>query len=127
MATKVSPRASACQRYVRFIFRSYLKWESPNDVCDVSSQVRFHQPTIVEDKEFYPRDFLDLLRTEFMLQLETDYGCTASGWQPEVECKIASGENALSLNIWFTQVNKKIQASPMKANQIASKDPYICK
>ena len=127
MATKVSPRMSACQRYVRFVFRSYLKWESVNDVCDVSSQVRFHQPTIVAGEAFYPRDFLDLLRKEFLLQLETDYGCTASGWQPGVECKIASGENALSLNIWFTQVYKTIQVSPMKANPIASKDPYTCK
>jgi hypothetical protein len=102
-----SARVLACQRYVRFLFKSYLKWQSPRDVCDVSSLVRFHQPTIVAGESFYPADFYDVLRTQIMLQLETEYGCTASGWFPEVECKVVPEEGALSLNIWFTRAPKK--------------------
>jgi len=107
-----SVRALACQRYVRFLFKSYLKWETPWDVCDVTSLVRFHQPTIVAGESFYPADFGDLLRTQIMVQLETDYGCTASGWCPEVECKVVPEEGALSLNIWFTRAQKKKEKPP---------------
>ena len=94
-----SARVLACQRYVRFLFKSYLKWQTPRDVCDVSSLVRF-----------YPSDFYDVLRTQIMLQLETEYSCTASGWLPEVECKVVPEESALSLNIWFTRAPKKPSA-----------------
>jgi hypothetical protein len=42
-----------------------------------------------------------------VVQLETEYGCTASGWFPEVECKVVPEESSLSLNIWFTRGAKQ--------------------
>ena len=102
----------ACQRYVRFLFRSYLKWERLQDVCDVSSLVRSHQPTIVSGQSYYPADFISILRTQILLQLEIEYGCSASGWLPEVECKIAPEAEGLSLKIWFTQTPKKQEKPP---------------
>jgi hypothetical protein len=91
---------------VQFLFKSYLKWESWWDICDVSAQVRFHQATMVENKAYYPTAFMDLLRIEILTYLENEYCCTASGWYPEVQCSLAPEGMALNLEIWFTQLQR---------------------
>jgi len=112
-----SVRALACQRYVGFLFRSYLKWESLRDVCDVSSLVRFHKPTIVSGESFYPTDFMDILRTQILVHLETEYGCTGSGWFPEVECNVDPEAGVLSLSIWFTHGAEQKKERPSAQRQ----------
>lgn len=100
-------RKLACRRYVQFLFKSYLKWESLQDVCDVSILVRFHKATMVENKAYYPNAFIDTLRIEILTYLEVEYGCSGSGWIPEVECSLVPGERALSLEIWFTPLPRR--------------------
>ena len=99
-------RELACRRYVQFLFKSYLKWGSWWDLSDVSTLVRFHQATMVENKAYYPDAFMDLLRIEILTYLECEYGCTASGWYPDVQCSLVPEARALSLDIWFTRLHQ---------------------
>jgi len=100
---KVNPRTLACQRYSKFILQSYLKWHSCEDLRNCSCLVRFHQPTLIEGRAYYPSEFLDLLKLQLLLDLETHYTSTASGWKPNIEVKMMPDNTALSLNIWFEQ------------------------
>lgn len=121
MAAEQELRSRACQKYVRFILHSYLKWESTKDLCDASCVVRFNKPTLVGDREFYPRDFLDLLRLQLLVTLETEYRSSASGWEPHVSCKIADDETALNLEVWFTQNTEAADRRPHLVPPPASK------
>jgi hypothetical protein len=83
------------------LLRSYLRWNTPDDLRNCSCLVRFHQPTLVDGRAFYPSEFLDLLKLRLLLDLELHYSATASGWCPNVEVELVPGEAAMSLNIWF--------------------------
>ena len=105
MAVKTH-REIACGRYVKFLFKSYLKWGSSSDLYDISTVVHFHQATMVENKAYYPSSFLDLLQNEILVYLETEYGCTALGWYPNARCSLVPDARALNLEIWFTRLER---------------------
>jgi len=98
-----SARAIACERYSKFLLCSYLKWESSKDLRNASCLVRFHQPTLIDGKAFFPNQFIDLLKLQLLLDLELKYHSTSSGWSPNVEVSIVD-DAALSLNIWFDKL-----------------------
>ena len=100
-------KSVACERYVKFLLQSYLRWNQLSDLSDVSCQVRFHKPTIVRGESFYPMDFIDLLRNQLLTSIETEYGSSAAGWQPRVSFKVLDEESAMSLNIWFSALTRK--------------------
>ena len=97
----------ACERYVRFLLKSYLKWSSVHDLCDVSSKIRFNKPTIVRGKSYYPGDFESLIRTQILVSLEVEYQSTTCGWHPHVTVHVDDADNCLDLEIWFTRISKK--------------------
>jgi hypothetical protein len=106
-------RRLACERYARFLVKSYLRWNTSEDLRDVSCVVSFHQPTIAQGKAFWPHEFIDLLRTQLLVTLEEVCGSSAAGWRPNVAVAMQSS-SALKLEIWFEafEVSRSSSARP---------------
>lgn len=101
---KTDGRSLACERYTKFLLQSYLKWHSSDDLRDCACLVRFHQPTLIDGRAYYPSEFLDLLKLQLLLDLEVQYHASATGWSPNVEVSMMPDNTALSLNIWFERL-----------------------